>query len=147
MVSGWFRRWGTPQGFCLTNFHQNPTKVRPKRGKRGNLHPSLPSKGTIRGSNKTLFLFFKKVLLLPLIVTLEAYFRRILMQNCQPESFGCSPPSRPPRNHQELPGNIKKPKNKVLLVPLIVPLEGREGKPPVQTFQEDPSLDKRGRRR
>ena len=27
-------------------------------------------------------------------------------------------------------------KNNVLLLPLIVPLEGREGKPPVQTFQE-----------
>ena len=68
-------------------------------------------------------------------------FRRILMKICQTESFGCSPPSRPPRNHQEPPENLICTKNKVLLLPLILPLEGREGKPPVQTFQEDPSLD------
>ena len=46
------------------------------------------------------------------------------------------------KNHQKTPKTrTPKPKNKVLLVPLIVPLEGREGKPPVQTFQEDPSLE------
>ena len=60
-----------------------------------------------------------KVLLLPLIVTLEgregtfgAHFRRVGVGICRNSSRGVSPPSRPTRNHQQPPTNTPKKKHK-----------------------------------
>ena len=44
VVSGWSRRWGTPQGFILTTFHPNPTNARPTKWSKGG---SVPSKGVL----------------------------------------------------------------------------------------------------